>query len=259
MAYEWRCADCGMAWPEDGHARYFLAAGQHMKRQGHTPLGLVDTETGEVLVPTLNRMAAERLGIIATPDRRRKWRRETPAQPIETGPDGPAAPPRHDPPRSAPATPIGADPLMSGTVKTTAHVVESLPPRGQVGGTQATILTGQVQWPTWTLAFFDILREDYVDAEGQPYAWSSRDFIRFVLDIYRYTCRHLVRQKMRRRMQMVNALEREQAIAAALATLENMDQGQFLSLLADRVADRDPEWANQLRATAEGLRTARGA
>lgn len=249
MAYEWRCADCGQAWPEEGRGRYVLTAGQHMKRQGHHPLGLIDTETGEVLVAgSINRNAAERLGIIERPDRRRKAKQTEPPDADTIPLDSETDP--HDAPKSAwrPAQPLaGNDPALTGAVKTTRQSVESLGP----GDPKGQVVGFEVQWPLWALSFFDLLRSEFLDDQDQPYTWSTKDFVRFVLDVYRHGCRNLVRQVVARRYATASAAERTKLAAAMISTVENIRAADFLRLMAHEVEAHDPTWAALLRVKAQ--------
>jgi len=246
MAWEWRCLDCGQGWPEEGHGRYTLVAIQHMKRKQHQPVGLVDTETGEILSPgQINRNLAVQAGIIEPPAPRTK-KRDGGDPPPAANPQDPAPPPR----RSGVTAPImGNDPAMTGGVRVTAQRVDGLAP-GQVGPLPAQVLALEVQWPSWALAFFDLLRGEFLDDNDQPYDWSSKSFVRFVLDTYRHACRQLLERVMDRRLTDVSAADRARAVEAALATIEGMDTGAMLQLIASRVEQEDPEWARVLRSAA---------
>lgn len=250
MAYEWRCQDCGQGWLEEGRGKYVLVALQHMKRQVHHPAGLVDTDTGEILVPgAINRNLAVKAGIIDPPTPRGKRADSAEgAPPTAASPEDPAPPPR----RAGVTAPItGNDPAMTGGVRVTAQRVDSLAP-GQVGPVPAQVLALEVQWPSWALAFFDLLRGEYLDDQDQPYDWSSKSFVRFVLDTYRHACRQLLETVMERRLAGVAATDRARAVAAALATVEGMDSATMLQLIASRVEQEDPAWARVLRAAAAG-------
>lgn len=138
---------------------------------------------------------------------------------------------------------------MTGGVRVTAQRVDSLAP-GQVGPAPAQVLAVEVQWPSWALAFYDLLRGEYLDDQDQPYDWSSKSFVRFVLDTYRHACRQLLETVMERRLAGVAAADRARAVAAALATIEGMDAATMLQLIASRVEQEDPDWARVLRAAA---------
>lgn len=246
MTYEWRCQDCGQGWPEEGRGKYVLVALQHMKRKEHVPLGLVDTDTGEIVVAgAINRNLAVKAGAIDPPAPRGK-RADAEAEPPAANPDDPAPPPR----RAGVTAPLaGNDPAMTGGVRVTAQRVDRLAP-GQVGPMPAQVLALEVQWPSWALAFFDLLRGEYRDDQDQPYDWSSKSFVRFVLDTYRHACRQLLERVMEERLAGVAAADRARAVAAALATIEGMDSTTLLRLVAERVEADDPEWARILRAAA---------
>ena len=70
MARKWVCS-CGQEWPEDGSGKGLKAAWNHqMKfaREGHRaehiPVGLVDTETGEILQENFSTRRAVFLGLV---------------------------------------------------------------------------------------------------------------------------------------------------------------------------------------------------
>ncbi|NMP22216.1 hypothetical protein [Sulfobacillus harzensis] len=244
MAYEWRCADCGQAWPEEGRGSYVLTAGQHMKRQEHQPLGLIDTDTGEILVSgSINRNAAEKLGIIERPDRSRKKNKPAPPD-AETMPlDAETPAPSSPRPMSQPQPLGGSDPAMSGEIKKTRQSVESLGP----GDPKDQVVGFEVQWPLWALSFFNILRGDFRDENDQPYAWSTKDFVRFVLDVYRHACHTLVRKMAEDRMHQYTAAERTLMVQSMISTAEAMPASQFLEQMAQHVEANDPVWARMLR------------
>ena len=255
MAYEWRCRDCGQGWPEPGRGEYVLTAGQHMKRQGHQPQGLVDLDTGEVVVAgSINRNAAEKLGIIVKPDRRAKKLREADAPahapPAASAPDDPSPPPRTKG-VAAPVTGPGADPAFTGGVRTVAQPVDRLEP-GAIAPPPAQVLSFDVQWPSWALAYFDLLRPDIMDDDGRPYEWGSKAFVRFVLDTYRASCRQLVARVMDQKLAGVDAAQAAKAVAATVATIEGMDMARVLALRAAQVQAQDPAWAAALHQAAQG-------
>lgn len=62
----WRCT-CGAEFPEPGDWSGFTASFNHMRqagwaRAGHRTVGLVDTQTGEILVPGRNHQRAQQMG-----------------------------------------------------------------------------------------------------------------------------------------------------------------------------------------------------
>lgn len=250
-AYEWRCRDCGQGWVEPGRGNYVLTAINHMRKAGHHPLGLVDTETGEVVIAdSLDRNTAEKMGIIEKHARSRRATREVDEDPAPaTDPADPAPPPRRA--GSAPPITPGADASFTGGVRTVATKVDNLP-AGQVAPPAAQVLSFDVQWPSWALAYFDLLRTEILDDAGEPYAWGSKPFVRFVLDVYRHGCRDMIRTVQERKLSGIDTARAAQAVAATIATIEGIDVPALLAIQAQRAQETDPEWAAALQQAALG-------
>jgi hypothetical protein len=226
--WAWVCADCGQEFPEPGDASGVAKAMTHLRLTGqagekHVIRGLVDRATGELLVAGLNRNNAAKAGYL---------------QPPKEGGGGKAGAKGED----ADSAAVGhGQKAFTGSVSSTKAQWPEQPVAARVQGVHGLDLG----FPAWALTYFDLLRPYLRDDEGLEYPWSKEGFLHFLLDLYRYACRHLVPLTMRERLRTLEAHDRERVLTAFLGTVEGMTDADFLRLYRHRLAQAAPELAQE--------------
>jgi hypothetical protein len=192
----WVCGECDERWEETGTGSGFGKALAHSNRQnaGHTIQGLVDLDTGELLVPGLNRPRAEQGGWIQRPAKK----------------DLPPGPDKTERLTSTPA--VGdRDPVHGASAK---RATTGPPFSGTVKGLQ-------IEFPLYIAAYAAMVMARLTDPDtGEPYPFTAEGMAKCLTDVLRLSFQRLVPVALGlTARQLADAAVRER-VAALIATIE---------------------------------------
>jgi hypothetical protein len=161
------CSQCAEQWEETGTGQGFGKALAHSNRRnaGHKILGLVDLETGDILVEGLSRPQAEQKGYIV---------RTTPSG------SGTAKPPKDDRLTTTPS--VGERDGLGASARTTKEPTMT----GVVKGLQ-------IEFPYYLATYAAMGMARFLDPEtGQPYPFSAEGMAKYLTDFIREGHRRLL-------------------------------------------------------------------
>lgn len=180
MARYWVC-ECGERWEEDGTGRSMGLAGGHLaaaRRAGtpHTMRGLVDTDTGELLLRGLNIQGARSAGYV-----KGKQAAEGEDAPPAKGGGGNGG---------GGGRPSARPVIRDVTEEQAVRALKTEPPRELVRPQQVNNVRGVLE--TWTIvvpapafALFAMGREVIHRADGTPYPMTPDGFQEYLWDAFR--------------------------------------------------------------------------
>jgi|GEM_PF-5243866 len=168
---EWQCADCLKVFPEKGNRGGYMGALNHQKSSGHTIRGLVDLETGEILIEGLDQRAALAAGIFTPPNKSKAAAAAAPPA-AEDGRDANARK------RKGGATTDALDPSVTNNY---------------TGQMTADIKGLDIHFPHYISAYaamgMRVLKDPDTDA---PYPWSADGMSKFIVDFLTKTFERMV-------------------------------------------------------------------
>ena len=171
-AMEWQCADCLKTFPEKGNRGGYMGAMNHARRTGHTIRGLVDLDTGEILIQGLDQRAAMAAGVLQRPQKAKEEKAPADDPPPDDGRDANARK------KKGGSTTDALDPSVTNNYT------------GQV---TADIKGLDIHFPTYISAYAAMGMRVLADPDsGQPYVWSADGMSKFLTDFLTKTFERMV-------------------------------------------------------------------
>lgn len=162
----WACETCGETWEETGDQKGFGRAMAHrtnMRRKGeeHTIIGLIDRESGEILVDGLNIGDAMSRGYV-----QRKGKADPtgePAAPVDEAGTPPPPPKKGGTPRTDPLLPTGSG--------------------AKAPGMWATVKGLTIEIPAHVLTYASMGMRTFLDPDtGAAYPWTADGIAKYLTD-----------------------------------------------------------------------------
>jgi hypothetical protein len=222
---EWQCATCGETWPEQGDRAAFGRAMAHRantSRAGtpHTIRGLVDLDTGEIVVSGLNVNEAEKLGYVG-PKVPRRDRGEQPPddeRPIETTPLGGGGEGVRRPPRTESFQPSAATRFDSQML--------------------ARIKGATIEIPAYMIAYAAMGMRVFTDPDtGAPYPWTAEGLAKYLTDMLRMAHERLLWLILGLTWDEYQRAEGQRLVAATIRTVEGLTGEDVARMIVAHVGE----------------------
>lgn len=169
---EWQCADCLKVFLEKGNRGGYMGAGNHARSTGHTIRGLIDLETGEILVKGLDQRAALAAGIFVPPKQAAKEAAKAAQDPSSDDRDANARK------KKGGATTDALDPSVTNNY---------------TGQMTADIKGLDIHFPHYISAYAAMGMRVLKDPDtGAPYPWSADGMSKFLVDFLTKTFERMV-------------------------------------------------------------------
>ena len=204
MPYAWICGDCGEVFPESGSGDGMGKALSHTANTSkagnkHKIRGLVDDDTGEVLVPGLNPRTAQAMGFIQGKAGNSRKDRARAAQAASQDDDdrgsGPSTRPQSARGNKKKGPRLDREAQSKTLSKTVSFRVGGVayehpgrkdPPRNRIPTPVTTTLEGwDLALPPYVFGLFSVAREVLTHDDGNPYEWTPEGLNDFLWDVVR--------------------------------------------------------------------------
>lgn len=202
---QWVCSDCDETWPATAFGAAFAHTGTTSKQGAkHTIRGLIDVDTGEVVIEGLNKKQAQALGIIP-PDKARGGTSERDEatdkdSPIRRGPKDAMAPSVVNSAKSG---------IVAGTIK---------------GAT--------IEFPLYMPSYWSIGMQRLTDPDtGEPYPATAEGMAKYVVDFNRMAHEKMMWKFLGMAAEEARTEQGQARLEAVLRTLRGLTDDQVATLV----------------------------